>query len=425
MRARRLLALLLLAPLLAACGAHPTTAPQGNARGQSFAPPPAPRASELVLARKGDLYLVLRPGGPQRRLTKGLKASYPAFSPDGRYVAFLDGASMSGAARIGIVGANGKGLQVFRSAPPVFPGDYAWNPRRDKIAFWGGSLETVRPGGVPQPIAHAAGRVSSFAWAPDGSTYAYAVTPKSSSDVLYIAGSGGAARGLVKAGPANGIDIARFSPSGTNVLYWVDPAHSASLAADGLPLYSAPMGGGTPKLLTTTLPYPSWVQPVGQGVLVVAGDGREATTNKQLARCDAALGGCTQLNTGKGLVALDPAGQAGSGWIAYVAARDVRSDPTPQEVASWNVSRTLYVVYDGKSIGTLQRIAQGDIFDPTWGEGGKELAYVQEGAVWLWRFGEHPVRIAPFGASLDVTSYYGYASYRGNFAWFAPTPAAP
>ncbi len=134
----------------------------------------------------------------------------------------------------------------------------------------------------------------------------------------------------MSAGPANGPEIARFSPSGADLLYWVDPLHSASLAADGLGLLRVPAAGGaSPKMLAVTLPHPSWVQPHGQSVLIVAGAGREATTNQRIATCDAKTGSCAPLQAGQGQVALDPAGLAVSACIAYITAKDHGQSPRP------------------------------------------------------------------------------------------------
>jgi TolB protein len=387
---------------------------------------------ELALVRNGDLYMVTKPGGPQRRLTHGLAASEPVFSPDGRFIAFLAGFEPAkGYGRLEIVSTSGR-LSRLRSATMAFPGQFAWNPRTDVLAVWGGRLSLLQPSGGGETVVRA-GRVGSFAWAPDGTGYAYSLTPPSPgappADSLYAKTGTAKARLLVTAPATGGLEIAGYWPDGKGVLYWNDPLHSASLAADGLVLSSLPLAGGRPKNLATTLPYPTWVQPNGPGrVLIVAGAGRIAWSGKELEACDVAAGVCTALNTGQGSVAIDPAGTRGSAEIAWVLAKDLGGNTwgfaSPTGLAAWNRTRVLRVAFDGKGAQPPLVVARGDVFDPVWGKAARELAYVQEGAVWLWRGGS-PTRLAalaPLNASTQ--SYYGYQSYSGEFAWFAGAPSS-
>jgi hypothetical protein len=127
-----LLAALAVGP--AGCGAARASASHPATRRGA----PTKPAWELALVRHGDLFLVTAQTRTPRRLTAGLAASYPLFSPDGRYVAFLDGQDpLDGKARLAVVGTDGQGLRIFRSPKAAFPGFYAWNPTQDVLAAWG------------------------------------------------------------------------------------------------------------------------------------------------------------------------------------------------------------------------------------------------------------------------------------------------
>ncbi len=401
---------------------------------KSPAPDPSAKAKvgqrwELAVVRKGDIYLVTKPGSPGVRLTKGLAASHPLFSPDGRYIAFVSGAPTAPQSqyRLGIVGTNGKGLQLLRPGKAILPQDYAWSPKRDLLAVWGADLATVRPGGSLQIEVRPTGSVSTFAWAPDGQGYAYTVMPPTqqfpnATDKLYAVSGRAPGQLLVTAPNLSGVEIEGYWPNGQGVLYWVDPLHSASLAADGLGLESLSLGGGQPQTLATTLPYPSWVQPDGRtSIVLVAGGGRQTWTQKQLERCDPAGGSCSALQIGASLVALDPAGTA-SGDIAWVAATDLGSSSwgevsSQTSLAKWEGTRTLYVGFDGKGASQPTLVAKGDVFYPQFSPDGKSLVYAQQDAIKLWQSGHGSEVLAklPTGQVMD---YYGFRSYSQTFAWY-------
>lgn len=395
---------------------------------------------ELALIRRGDVYLVTEAGSRGTRRTKRLSASYPVFSPDGRFIAFLEGGSPKrGQTHLGIIDTNGRGLRWIQFKGAVFPGDYAWNPHRDLLAIWGGNLELVRPTGAVQVPAVSRGlQVGSFAWAPTGNGYAFTVTPARRpgstgalmrGDVLYAVGSSGSAVRLWAAADPNGIELARYWPNGQGVLFWIDPLHSASLAADGLGLFSLSLTGGHPLQLGATLPYRSWVQPNGRDqVLIVAGPGRMAWSQKWLNRCDVETGDCSPLSA-TGRVFIDPAGTSDSDWIAWVSAADLRPTKwgvvSPGGLAQWVRTRTLYLWYDGKGLTRPIRVAGGGVFDPEWAPDGSALSYVQGNSVWLWRQGRVPQRLANLvGQPAYGNSYYGYATYRRDFAWHAAQGSA-
>ncbi len=85
----------------------------------------------------------------------------------------------------------------------------------------------------------------------------------------------------------SGIVIASWWPDGRGLVFWLDPLHSASFAAEGLPLVSLALGGGESKLLATTLAYPGWLSAgPGNRLALTEGAGRIEWNSKYLAVCD-------------------------------------------------------------------------------------------------------------------------------------------
>src|SRR5262249_56424742 len=80
------------------------------------------------------------------------------------------------------------------------------------------------------------------------------------------------------AGPLRGVQrpIVRGFDGNGRVLWWSDLEGSASIAADGLPLYA------NRTKIATTLPYPDYVAVCGTNLVVAAGSDRYAMDGKRL-----------------------------------------------------------------------------------------------------------------------------------------------
>ncbi|MCL4439447.1 MAG: hypothetical protein M1609_02305 [Firmicutes bacterium] len=113
--------------------------------------------------------------------------------------------------------------------------------------------------GEPRRLVATSGTVG-FAWSPDGKSLAYSNTlpydsknPERRSDALYtLVVEGGKPVKQVVA-PKAGIIVAGWWADGQGVLYWLDPLHSASLAADGLNLLSLRLGNAKSTRLAFSL----------------------------------------------------------------------------------------------------------------------------------------------------------------------------
>jgi hypothetical protein len=152
---------------------------------------------------------IARKSGRLRWVAEGSYESWPSISPDGRAVAFLRDASGLGWKLV--VHRNGRDRTVLRHAT----GAPAWSPDGKWIAILdgdGGALELVRPtGGAPRVLARRAGTYWGLrpAWSPDGRLLAY----EDQDGVHVVSKAGGNARLLVP-GASRGI---AWSPSGDAV----------------------------------------------------------------------------------------------------------------------------------------------------------------------------------------------------------------
>jgi Tol biopolymer transport system component len=166
-----------LVALAAACGAVPAAAPAASASRNGLIAyslaPYAPGAKGSLYAGPGDIHLVQADGKNDRALTSGPDDDYePAFSPDGRRVAFTRGTNGA----LYVIDVDGGGLT--RIASPASGVDAAtWSPDGSSLAFDGArGIYVVRASGhrlhrITRPPRGYLDFVPS--WSPRGSTIVF------------------------------------------------------------------------------------------------------------------------------------------------------------------------------------------------------------------------------------------------------------
>jgi TolB protein len=163
----------------------------------------------LVFQAGTGIVSIARKGGPPRWVARGSYESWPSISPDRRAVAFLRADSGPGWRLV--VHRNGRDRTVVQHAT----GAPAWSPDGKWIAILdgdGGALELVRPtGGAPRVLAHRAGTYWGLrpAWSPDGRLLAY-----EDQDGVHVVSKAGGNSRLLVAGTSRGV---AWSPSGDAV----------------------------------------------------------------------------------------------------------------------------------------------------------------------------------------------------------------
>ena len=334
---------------------------------------------------------------------------------------------------------------------PVAAGGYAWLPGTDSLAaaasHWvegsRGQSAPSAPASKRQPslwlIRMPAGKRSVIAShvqidsvAAGSDMIAYSVQypvrskyPGNATDVLFVDSlqPHSSPRPIVSAA-RSGIELAGIA--GKQILYWVDPQHSASLAADGMVLYSMRAGGGRPQALAMTLGYPSWISVSNPATLyAVAGGPRLAWAGKTLRRY-ALVAGTSRLIAGNAAeVALDPAADPVTGRLAFVRATNLGiktwgfSSPVP--LKTWVASRTLWTTQPGGVAPRPVTAAGHGVYHPEWTANPNVILYAKGRGLWLVSLSAgRAVQVVShvIGSSEnDQFGFYGHRSMADEYSW--------
>ena len=226
----------------------------GTPIGRGTEPAWSPDGRRIAFVRGGELHVVAADGRGDRRLTRGgAAASSPAWSPDGRTIAFAAGRDI-----LTVRVADGKLTNLTHSRKPWL-GNYtpAFSPTGKLIAFARNTdafnsdifLMTTR-GTIVRRLTHSIGTDSRLgeehgpAWSPDGRTLVYVSNRVGRSWELFRIGvDGRGERRLTHTSSAHYNENApRYIENGRRILY----AHDgliATIAADGSDIEE--LGAGT------------------------------------------------------------------------------------------------------------------------------------------------------------------------------------
>jgi hypothetical protein len=320
----------------------------------------------------------------------------PAWSSDGRWLAYLlgtpsaDGAVTSGA--LWLAGPDGQG--AHQVLPDV--AGFAWSPRADELAATsgnGGKLFAVRPGKPTYPMLVVPGQFNGApAWSPNGrelavATITVAASSRFASSVidLFVPSEGIVVNSLASS-RTDALIVDGWWTNGEGLLAWSDPRDSASAPADGLPLFSYPLGDEPTALLATTLAYPGFAVPDGSGVTLV--------TAKTITYCSVS-GRCGPAEAPlPAPVNLDPAWSQWPGEpdlaFAHCAANTAQPSNTTQPTAAsqhalsaWYGTCGLWSVAGPGGNALAVTRAGGGVAAPTWSGTDGDLLYVRDDALWL------------------------------------------
>ncbi len=383
----------------------------------------------LAFVWNGLLYVL---DGDKCTLTKLSDASqvrWPKWSPDGQWLAYIrysDNQMNDG--KLLIVSTDGsKSHEVTGLSSPVNNSNgISWLPTSDVLVVKpeGQGLYMVRPGETPRKANDNPGFLS-----PDGKTMAYVKTlpyddkyPEKRSDALYVVPVEGGESVQLYIAKEAGIHFAGWWPDHKGLLFRIAPHHSASIMSDGTGLYSLPLNGGEPRLLTTSLKHPEWLSwsPDGSELLAVKGTGREIWQNKSLVVCDVKTGKNTDLPQRPNTVSLDPDWSPDGKSIAYVEAVERKDIKNTEEFTVWEQTRTLWVAdADGKNTRQINEAGTG-ISRPLWSRDGSHIIYLKDNSIWLVNInGESPVKlVGPFPDASNSQGYYGYVSWSNILALY-------
>jgi hypothetical protein len=371
---------------------------------------------DLAFVSRGRLWVL---SGTDRRLRAvspaGDQASAPQFSPNGRWLAFTVGAS-----QLWVAHADGSGPHPIGAA-----GGAPWLPDGSLIA--GGHIWRMSPRGA---VRAGTAPPDLVGWAPDGSAYAFVARDRhrgangswSETQRLEVSRSLRGPRttwfsnriSFTNAGGVNGGEFgsALPLPAGHGILFRLFPDNSASLAADGLPVYELQRPGAKPRDIGTSL---GMSVSIGHGAFALTrGFNRYAWVTKSASLCSAR---CIALPTSPGKLSVEPALSA-SGGVAYVqAAIGSEGMIGAPQINSWYSTRRLWIIEPGAPAREVAGSAGAAT--PLWSADGRSLVYVSGDALWLLASPTAPpARVAaPLFFPGAWPSFYGEVPWQAQFAW--------
>ena len=184
----------------------------------------SPSAKRAVFAARGDLFTVPAENGDPRNLTQtpGARERDPAWSPDGKWVAYLS--DQSGEYEIHVIGSDGKtparqvthGGGTFRFGP-------RWSPDSKKLAFSDKTMTLwwcdVATGKLAKVDKSDWGEFHDYRWAPDSRWIAYSMPLATGFDRLMLYNVEGGAPTAVTDGMTDDVEPV-FDPEG-KYLYFI------------------------------------------------------------------------------------------------------------------------------------------------------------------------------------------------------------
>ncbi|HWW53952.1 MAG TPA: hypothetical protein VNY84_09290 [Acidimicrobiales bacterium] len=387
----------------------------GPARHVASTSAPRPSPERLVVVANSHLSVVDPTTGTSTDLPALGPAGYPAWSWSGQWLSY----SSNGPLWV----SRADGTQAHQVAPTA--ASSAWSPADDRLAVaTDHGVLVVSPAGGSITLAPSC-LVSSLAWSADGRKLAAVCDAHGHVDQLITTSADGETRGPSSvavpksvADGDTGLRMAGWWPDGLGLLVWIDPQHSASLAADGLSLVAVGLDAGArAHSLATTLGYPSWLSwsPDGHHLVVVEGSDRRTWTAKHLTVCDAHTGGCHPLAAAAGTVAIDPAWSPDGTRIAFVRAGDAPA--VGGESAAWAASRQLWTAKPDGSDATRLAPDLTGVNGPRWSPDGTRLSVVAGDRVVV--VDATSGATTPVGGLLSAADFdfYGTTDWSALLAW--------
>jgi len=150
----------------------------------------SPSAKRIVFEARGDIYTMPEEHGDVRNLTEssGARDGWPAWSPDGKWVAYVS--DKSGDNEIYLVDQMGKEKEKKITSSGHFKAGVMWSPQSDKLLY--NTEENAlyllgKDGGEAKLIAKNEHReITNYSWSPDGKWVAYDFAARNRNRDIFI-----------------------------------------------------------------------------------------------------------------------------------------------------------------------------------------------------------------------------------------------
>ncbi len=241
----------------------------------------------LAYVRDGDVWTYDLFAGAERRITRQGGAQAPRWAGTGGWLAFEREGTLW------ICKADGSGAFAVPGAD--LPASARWAPRGVRIAYASadGSLSVLEPAQAARGrrivVPAGSGVGQDIAWNGEGTRVAYErhqrVAPTISNEGIWtVTATGQDAIPVYAASGDFGLHLCCWGIAGNYVYFWQGTS-SASLAADGLPLFVARAASSQPvQIAPAVLMQRGWIDSAARAdaMVVTIGGGREATGGKSL-----------------------------------------------------------------------------------------------------------------------------------------------
>lgn len=401
---------------------------------------------KITYVKTGSLWVKALPDDQAQEIVSGGHYREPRWSPSGKWLAYFRDASQVRLTRV-----QDNASRVLHQALPVTR--FAWSPKEDRLVYLAsGVLWSITPEEA-EPLLLAThkledGEIKGFVWGAEGEWLLYSCVmpvPDKKQEFAWkqelwrLSPSGKDREKVLQTAPDSegkpGFPQLAGAPrTGAPLLFWQGEEVSASLLADGAPLYALPLPGQSPlKLTDCMLVFDDFLalSATGNFLAVVEGSRRETWANKHIVRIDPATGTRAVL-TAADTAALFPRFSPDGQHIAYVVGPRCGADLPCGSYEAKTVALPQRKIGIMRSDGSAKKALTNDPAyrdeRPLWSNEGTHLLFARvdgfnRASLWLMAAdGTELIQVVdelgPDNESEPWSGYYGYVRWGDTFDWW-------